>query len=97
MKSAIFLPDASRELEEAILFYEQRSGGLGKQFEEEIESAVKNIENDPALWPFFKGITRRCLLKRFPFAILYREETTKIIIVAVAHLRRKPNYWKDRK
>ncbi|MBN2153783.1 MAG: type II toxin-antitoxin system RelE/ParE family toxin [Candidatus Lokiarchaeota archaeon] len=96
MRPAIFLPDASRELEEASLFYERRSGGLGKQFEEEIESAVKDIQKDPEIWPFFKENTRRRLLKRFPFAILYRVDATEIVIVAVAHLSRKPDYWKDR-
>jgi plasmid stabilization system protein ParE len=96
MIPAIFLPEAARELEEAILYYELRSQGLGKQFSMETESAVKDIEKDPEIWPLFKESTRRRLLKRFPFAILYRVEATEVVIVAVAHLRRKPDYWKDR-
>jgi plasmid stabilization system protein ParE len=96
MTSSIFLPEAADELETAVHCYEARSPGLGTQFSVEVEIAVKAIAENPETWPIFTKKTRRRLLKRFPLAIFYRIEPTTIVIVAVAHLWRKPNYWKDR-
>jgi hypothetical protein len=48
------------------------------------------------MWPPYEGDTRRYLLKRFPFAVIYLTSEKKIQIVAVAHCKRKPGYWKER-
>jgi plasmid stabilization system protein ParE len=96
MSPAIFLPEAVEEVDEAIRYYEVRSPGLGTQFFMEIETAAKEIEQDPVIWPIYTKNTRRRLLKRFPFAIIYQIEAEEIIIVAVAHSSRKPGYWMDR-
>ena len=47
-------------------------------------------------WPVIEAELRRRLVRRFPFGILYRIEPEEIVIVAVAHLRRKPGYWRER-
>jgi len=73
-------------------YYESQAKGLGSAFLTEIQRAVKSIES----WTLVRGNTRRRLLKRFPYGILYRIEPVEIVIIAVMHLHRNPNYWLDR-
>ncbi|OGW13567.1 MAG: hypothetical protein A3G93_10400 [Nitrospinae bacterium RIFCSPLOWO2_12_FULL_45_22] len=96
MKPAVLLPEAEQEMLEAARYYEAQATGLGVDYLSEVEHAVRTIEEVPATWPIIEGELRRRLIRRFPFGILYRIEPEEIVIVAVAHLRRKPGYWKER-
>ncbi len=91
-----FLPEAEQEMIEAALYYQSLSSGLGDDYLDEVERAVRSITSSPQTWPILEGNLRRRLIKRFPFAVLYRIEQDKILMVAVAHLRKKPGYWKNR-
>jgi len=91
-----FLPAADQEMIEAARYYQSLSTGLGDDYLAEVEHAVQSIALSPQTWPILEGDLRRRLIKRFPFGILYRIEPEKILIVAVAHLRKKPGYWKKR-
>lgn len=91
-----FLPEAEQEMIEAALYYQSLSSGLGDDYLAEVERAVHSIATSPQTWPILEGDLRRRLIKRFPFGVLYRIEADKILIVAVAHLRKKPGYWKNR-
>jgi hypothetical protein len=93
MKPAIFTPDADREYTEAALFYEGRVEGLGLRFMGAVEAAVLDIREHPRRWPVVRGKTRRRLLARFPYGLLYREDADEIVIQAVMHLHRRPDYW----
>ena len=95
MKS-VFLPEAREEMIEAARYYESQAPGLGIDYLSEVERAVASITAFPETWPKLEGDLRRRLVRRFPFGILYFIETEKTIIVAVAHLRRRPGYWKNR-
>ena len=81
---------------EAARYYESQASGLGFDYLGEIEHAVSSIAEFPEMWPKIEGELRRHLLRKFPFGILYYPESEQIVIVAVAHLRRRPGYWKDR-
>ncbi|MFX0098781.1 MAG: type II toxin-antitoxin system RelE/ParE family toxin [Candidatus Hodarchaeota archaeon] len=96
MTDVIILAEAKEEIKEATSFYESRDDGLGLDFLSEVELAIKLIEESPKLCPILEGNLRRCLLKRFPFGILFYIEPERIVIVAVAHFSRKPGYWKER-
>ncbi|MBI4699083.1 MAG: type II toxin-antitoxin system RelE/ParE family toxin [Nitrospirae bacterium] len=96
MKSIIFLPDAEEEMYEAARYYESKASGLGIDYLSEIERAVASITEYPLTWPKIEGELRRRLVQRVPFGILYYIESEEIVIVAVAHLRRRPGYWKNR-
>lgn len=96
MKPIGFLPEAEQEMLEAARYYESQASGLGVKYLSEIEHAVVSIAESPMTWPKIEGELRRRLVRRFPFGILYRIESEEIVIVAVAHLRRKPSYWKGR-
>lgn len=97
MRPVIFLPEAEQEMIEAALYYQSYTSGLGVDFLSEVEHALKFIMESPNTYPILEGKLRRRLLRRFPFGILYRVEPGEIVITAVAHLRRKPGYWKKRK
>lgn len=96
MKPIGFLPEAEQEMLEAARYYESQASGLGADYLSEIERAVASIAESPMTWPKVEGELRRRLVRRFPFGILYRDEPEEIVIVAVAHLRRKPGYWRER-
>ena len=96
MKPVVFLPQAEQEMLKAARFYESQTAGLGVDYLSEVERAVQTIAESPTTWPVIEGELRRRLIRRFPFGILYRFEPEEIVIIAVAHLRRGPWYWKKR-
>lgn len=92
-----FHPEAERELERARDWYERRVAGLGRRFFGEIDAAVRNVRESPDTWPTYLAGTRRYLVHRFPFALIYRRGDQIIQVVAVMHLKRRPGYWLKRK
>lgn len=95
MKPIEFLNEAKQEIIETAVYYEEQTPYLGLKFLEELSKFIKLIKRFPKAWPI-KDHFRFCLINRFPFGIYYLEEKTRIIIVAVANLKRKPGYWKNR-
>jgi len=95
-KSLEFHPAAATEAEQATTWYLERSPHAAQRFVEELAQALDLITQAPDRWPRGPEDTRRILLRRFPFAVVYREEQSVIQVVAVAHGRRKPGYWRDR-
>ena len=96
MKHVKFLPDAEEEMYEAAKYYQSQTSGLGSDYLSEVEKAITSIVKSPLTWPKIEGELRRCLVRRFPFGILYYTESEEVVIVAVSHLWRKPGYWKKR-
>lgn len=92
-----YLAQAVAEAEEAARWYAERSPTAATRFSLELDAAEAAIMDRPDAWPAAEGKNRRYLLRRFPFSVLYRVEESRIVIVAVAHARRRPNYWKHRK
>lgn len=92
----IFTTVARSELRDATAFYELEYAGLGRRFEEEIKKAVLRIALYPEAWSIERGQVRKCVLHRFPYKILYSVENDHILIIAIAHQHRKPDYWVDR-
>jgi len=91
-----FHEEAIAEARAAREWYESRSPAAATGFFEELEHGVEQIAKFPEAWsPYLKG-TRRYLLRRFPYSVVYRKRERDIQVVAVAHHRRKPGYWKDR-
>jgi len=91
-----FLPTAQNELDDAFSWYEEQAIGLGYEFLDELEQALCLVSNYPKLQPLINKKLRRCLVNRFPYGIFYGIAEDSIIVVAVAHLKRKPAYWKSR-
>jgi len=92
-----FHPDADVELEEAALFYESRMAGLGKSFAAEVDRTIALVREFPEAGSPVGPKRRRVLVARYPYSIVYRQDPDAIVIVAVAHQRRRPDYWRRRK
>ena len=95
-KEVQFHEAASLEYEAAFAWYFERSERAALRFAREVERAVASIAEAPERFPFGVQDTRRLLLQRFPFAVVYRELPSVIQVLAVAHGRRRPGYWKKR-
>lgn len=91
-----FLEAAQAELDEAFNWYETQQKSLGVQFLTEFDASIRRIYAYPKSYALLGNDVRRCLIKRFPYAVIYGIDADTIVIVAVAHLHRKPNYWVDR-
>jgi hypothetical protein len=87
---------ANLELDEAIRYYEHQLPGLGFRFFQEASAAIERIRFMPEAWTKVGARTRRCILKGFPYALLYVMEKDEILITAVAHLHREAENFKDR-
>jgi plasmid stabilization system protein ParE len=96
VKPVQFSEPASEELAAAIEWYEQRRPGLGAELYEAIVERVELIRTHPALGALRGDAlpTRQLRVARFPYKIVYRVRELDIYVVAVAHLSRRPNYWK---
>ena len=92
----IILDEAEHELVEAIGYYESKSPGLGLDFLNEIQFGLEIIRRLPTLWPLRKDGTRRYLVHRFPYLVVYMHHEDHIWVIAFAHCKRKPGYWKER-
>jgi len=91
-----FEPAAQRELEEAADFYDLESPGLGLKFGEAVEAALEALLEFPESRPVLLGKTRKLVLARYPYSILYRLDGDHIVVSAVAHQSRRPGYLRDR-
>lgn len=96
MKSVIFNPLAEQELLDAVSYYEEQETGLGLEYLGEVEHAVNFLVRYPEAGAKVRGSIRRLTLPKFPYSLLYRLLEEQICILAVAHHKRKPQYWVDR-
>lgn len=94
--SFYFHPEAEVELISATNYYENMEIGLGYDFAREILSTINRIVAFPKAWPEIEPNIRRSLVRRFPYGILYSEDRGTILVIAVMHLHREPNFWKHR-
>lgn len=91
-----FHPAAEEELESAADWYAERSDTAPIKFLSEVDRGVRLILQAPRRWPAGARGTRVFVLRRFPYVLVYRELLHSVQIVAVAHEKRRPNYWKGR-
>jgi toxin ParE1/3/4 len=91
-----YLPPARDEFLAALEFYEREAPGLGAEFDEELSDLERRLVEHPNSGAPFRHGLRRALLSSFPFAVIYRVMHDEILIVAVVHHSRRPEYWKDR-
>jgi len=92
----LFHPEAGLELTQATEFYQSKEQNLGIEFLEDVYSAITRILEFPKSFPVFSANTRRRLVNRFPFAIIYQIRDNEIFILAITHLSPRPGYWKER-
>ncbi len=96
MLSIEILPSARLDFDESFDWYAKRSEQAAVRFAAEIESALAKIVDAPERFGLLDDEHRSCILKRFPFRIVYRIIDGRLLIVAIAHAKRKPGYWENR-
>lgn len=96
MIRATWHPLAKRELFESQDFYEDRAPGLGAAFLESVEAATAGIRRHPYSGSSVDAVLRHCRIVRFPYRLVYRVEEGRVLILAVAHDKRRPRYWAGR-
>ncbi len=92
-----FHPDAQADYDEAVARYEGERRGLGVRFGLAVREATDRAAEAPLHGSPVSDNLRRVFVRRFPYAILYAVEAERVYVVAVAHFRRRPDYWRDRR
>jgi len=89
-------PAAEDDIREAVRYYrESFSEERSLEFLVEVYSAIEKIEESPLTWPVHRDTLRKFILRHFPYSLIYQVEK-EIIILAVSHFRRDPDYWRTR-
>jgi len=91
-----FHSEARVEFREAVLWYRKRNAAISTEFRRTVSSTIEAIARVPHRWPRYLHGTRRFILRRFPFSIVYLDDPQIVTIIAVAHSKRRPGYWKQR-
>ena len=91
-----YLPLAREELNEAASFYEARVPGLGAAFLDDVDRSIEMICESPRIGPTAGRTFRKILVRRFPYSIIYALRDEELVIVAIAHQRKRPGYWRRR-
>jgi plasmid stabilization system protein ParE len=96
VKNITFHEDACAELAEVSHYYEDRVSGLGFAFTDDVEKGLKAVSDNPESCEQVSKDLRRKVLHRFPYSLIYAVERDRIRILAVAHHKRRPEYWRYR-
>lgn len=96
MRLGQFHPEAEAELDQAADWYERQRPGLGLQFLAAVRHGLDQIVSHPLTWPTCTRRSRQYRLKRFPYAIVYQVTGEQVILLAIAHAKRRPGYWRKR-
>ncbi|HYX30466.1 MAG TPA: type II toxin-antitoxin system RelE/ParE family toxin, partial [Pyrinomonadaceae bacterium] len=91
-----YLTVANIEIVEAAEYYEIQKAGLGVEFLDELKRTEGRIVEHPKSWPRNLSKTHSCMIKRFPYSVIYYVAADEILIAAIHHHRRDPGRWEDR-
>jgi plasmid stabilization system protein ParE len=89
-------PEAETEYEQALAWYLDRSPQAAERFETAFDEAIEAIGRNPAMVPLCDDIHRFVLLKRYPYSLVYRFAGDTACVIAVAHTKRRRDYWSGR-
>jgi plasmid stabilization system protein ParE len=95
-KSVEYHSGARADFDESFDWYRSRSARAAIGFLLAVDDAIEKIVADSNRFPLTHAGCRYCRLRRYPFRIVFLEEQDRFVIVAIAHAKRRPNYWKRR-
>lgn len=95
MKVSLLSP-AAEEIARAIERQRERAPEAARALEAELDRSIGLIVENPLIGSVSPSDTRRVLLRRFPYSVVYRVLEDRLLVVAFAHHRRAPNYWTKR-
>src|ERR1043165_2409379 len=87
---------ADDEMSEAAVFYETRGAGLGSDFLDDVQQSIDRLRVHAETGGEVGGGLRSTLLHRFPFSLIYALKSDGILIISIAHHRRRHGYWRSR-
>lgn len=96
MKPLRLHASARDETNETTRWYAARSTNAGQRFRDEILTSLRKAASSPLLFPAYLHDTRRIFLRRFPYFIVFLDQPEEIIVLAVAHAKRRPGFWQKR-
>ena len=91
-----FLTLAQQEVDEAVIWFDERFEGKGLEFLDELDRVVRLVKTYPLASMEIEPEVRRRLFARFPYSLIYGIDKETIVVIAVAHFHREPLYWVDR-
>jgi len=97
MGTISFHSGAIDDLKNALEYYKDISHGLLGRFKAEFEIRLHVISQSPKIFQKTRKNIRKCKMNKFPFHIIFQEYDEFILILAIAHFKRNPGYWKKRK
>lgn len=86
-----FLPEVEEDVMAGYDWYEDKALGLGEEFLRMFYAQARGLLNNPLMFPKVSGDFRRCLLRRFPYAVYFFIEDDHLIVVGLFHSARNPN------
>lgn len=91
-----FLDGARVDFDESFNWYAARSAGAAIGFAAAVDEAIEKIEANPARFPPTRSGCRYCPLARYPFRVVFLDQVHRLVVVAIAHAKRRPRYWRGR-
>ena len=95
LKRVEYHPGARLDLEQSAVWYEEHEPGVGVRFQHFVSATEQKFRRNPEVGRPYPR-TRKWRVNRFPHNIIYREETDRIVIIAIAHAKRREDYWESR-
>lgn len=96
MANVAFLPLAEADYQAALAWYQSRSQPAANGFEAAVAEAVQKIADHPELYALVDDRHRQCLLRRYPYSLIYRVEPDQVLVIALPHSQRSAAYWQGR-
>ena len=96
MQTVEFLVGARADFDESFDWYAKRSVNAALRFAGAVDAALVNVAANPTRFASPDGLHRECPVKSFPFRVMYRIIDKQVLIVAIAHAKRRPGYWQER-
>jgi plasmid stabilization system protein ParE len=92
----VYLPEAQDDIDAVYTSYEQKTIGLGDRFLDVLRDQINLISDNPSLYGVLHRDVRAAPLRRYPYVVYYREETDRVLIIALQHARRSSRSWQGR-
>lgn len=84
------------DLLDAVAWYEEQRTGLGWEMWQQVHAAMRAAGERPESFEIMQGLARRVLVRRFPFAVYFRFDGKAVVVMAIVHVRRDPERWRER-
>jgi len=90
------LPEVEAEIAAAFSWYLERNPQAADAFRTEVFDAIDSLSEAPTKWKVTEDGARRRVLRHFPYTVFFDVEDQSVFVLAVAHQRRVPGYWRER-